>query len=301
MQPREKLVMADTNKLLAAARKRSNASSRVLTAVVGIPLVAWIVWVGGAWLVTVTVLLALIAMRELIIACRSARVPLVIECAYPLLLLVFFALLSGGGLWSHSATVVRPFDLLGPGLALCAVPIFLLTWAVLRYSAQPIGLVSVALTTLAVFYTALFAFLPLIAQLPGRGPWMIWLLLLGVWSGDTIAYYAGRAFGRTRLTPLSPGKTREGMAAGFMATIAVCVLIGWRAGWPLSHAATLGVLIGIAAPLGDLAESFWKRELGVKDLGSLLPGHGGVLDRCDSLLFAAPVVYMYDVWRNLTA
>jgi phosphatidate cytidylyltransferase len=290
--------MADTNKLLEAARKRGNASSRVLTAAVGIPLVALIIWVGGTLLMVVTLLLALIAMRELIVACRHARVPLVIEWTYPLLILVFFALLHAGGLWTHRETVVRPFALLGPGVALCAVPVILLTWAVLRYGSRPVGLVSVALTTLAVGYTSLFVFLPLTAQLPVRGLWMIWLLLLGVWTGDTVAYYAGRAFGRIKLTPLSPGKTREGMAAGFVATIAVCVLIGWRAGWPLSHAATLGILIGIAAPLGDLAESFWKREMGVKDLGSLLPGHGGVLDRCDSLLFAAPTVYMYDVWRH---
>jgi phosphatidate cytidylyltransferase len=261
--------------------------------------VALIIWVGGTLLVAVAVLLALIAMRELIVACRQAGVPLVIEWTYPLLLLVFFALLQAGALWSHSETVVRPFALFGPGLALCAVPLLLLMWAVLRYASHPVGLVSVALTTLAVFYTALFVFLPLTAQLPGRGPWMIWVLLLGVWTGDTAAYYAGRAFGRTKLTPLSPGKTREGMAAGFVATIAVCTLLSWRSGWGLSHGAVVGAVIGIMAPLGDLAESFWKRELGVKDLGSLLPGHGGVLDRCDSLLFAAPAVYFYDVWRHL--
>jgi phosphatidate cytidylyltransferase len=291
--------MSDTNEALEASRTRRNASTRVLTALVGIPLVALVIWIGGTLLVVVALLLAMIAMRELIVACRQAQIPLVVEWTYPLLLVVFFALLNAGALWSHRETVVRPFALLGPGFVLCAVPILLLAWAVLRYGSQAIGLISVALTTLAVFYTALFVFLPLTAQLPGRGAWMIWLLLLGVWAGDTVAYYAGRAFGRTRLTPLSPGKTREGMAAGFVATLAVCVLLSWRAGWALPHGATLGVLIGIAAPLGDLAESFWKRELGVKDLGTLLPGHGGVLDRCDSLLFAAPAVYMYDVWRHL--
>lgn len=293
--------MTDNNAALEASRSRRNASSRVLTAAVGIPLVALIIWLGGALLVAVTVLLAFIAMRELIVACRQARVPLVIEWTYPLQLFVFFALLNAGALWSHRDPIADPIALLGPGLALCGVPLFLLIWAVLRYSSQPVGLVSIALTTLAVFYTSFFVFLPLTAQLPGRGAWMIWLLLLGVWTGDTAAYYAGRTFGRTKLTPLSPGKTREGVAAGFVATIAVCMLLSWRAGWELSHGAVLGAIIGIMAPLGDLAESLWKRELGVKDLGSLLPGHGGVLDRCDSLLFAAPAVYIYDVWRHLVS
>jgi phosphatidate cytidylyltransferase len=155
------------------------------------------------------------------------------------------------------------------------------------------------MTCLAIFYTALFAFLPLLAQLPQRrGAWMIWLLLLGVWSGDTVAYYAGRKFGRHKLTPLSPGKRVEGALAGALATVIVCSAVAALAGGVLWYGTLLGAVIAVAAPLGDLVESFWKRELGVKDLGTLLPGHGGVLDRCDSLLFAAPVIYFLDIWRR---
>jgi phosphatidate cytidylyltransferase len=254
---------------------------------------------GGALLTAVALLLALLAMRELVVACRSAGLPLLVELSYPLLVFVFFVFMRAGGLWSHKETVVTRFALLGPALALCIVPLLLMAWAVVRYATRPVTLVGVSMTGLAIFYTALFAFLPLLAQLPQRrGTWMIWLLLLGVWSGDTAAYYAGRAFGRCKLTPLSPGKTLEGVLAGALATVIVCTAVAAVAGGVLWYGAVLGVLIAVAAPLGDLAESFWKRELGVKDLGTLLPGHGGVLDRCDSLLFAAPVVYLFEVWRQ---
>jgi phosphatidate cytidylyltransferase len=100
------------------------------------------------------------------------------------------------------------------------------------------------------------------------------------------------------LTPLSPGKSVEGALAGALATVIVCSAVAALAGGVLWYGTLLGAVIAVAAPLGDLVESFWKRELGVKDLGTLLPGHGGVLDRCDSLLFAAPVIYFLDIWRQ---
>ena len=134
---------------------------------------------------------------------------------------------------------------------------------------------------------------PFSSQGPELGPALLWLTLLAVWSGDTVAYFAGRKFGKEKLTPLSPGKTWEGAVAGLVATICVSVPVARLLDIEPRHGLALGVLIALAAPLGDLAESFWKRELGVKDLGGCLPGHGGVLDRCDSLLFAVFAVYLY--------
>lgn len=305
---------------VSGAASRSAGRSRIGTALVGIPLVALVVWQGGAWLVGVAAVLAFIAMRELIVAGRRHRTPLVIELAYPLLFVIFFALLRAGAAWSQlvemlgfyemspPATTERPpieagavaepvLALAAPAVAFLAVPLLLLIFAVWRYPARKnVSLPSVALTTLAIGYVALFAFLPLLREMP-RGLLLIWILLLGVWTGDTLAFYAGRAWGRAKLTPLSPGKTRAGVVAGFVATVAACTGSAALTSLEWQHGVALGALIGLAAPLGDLAESFWKRELEVKDMSNLLPGHGGVLDRCDSLLFAAPVVYLYALWQ----
>ena len=150
--------------------------------------------------------------------------------------------------------------------------------------------------------------------MPGGVGWTLAFLLL-VWSNDTAAYLAGRRFGRRPLAPaLSPKKTIEGAVAGSAMSIVLgglaTILAGMAAGpWPdafgplsdLSVAAglLLGLLVALLAPLGDLSKSFLKRESGVKDAGDVLPGHGGVLDRIDSLLFAAPAVYVV-AWLALT-
>ena len=265
-------------------------SPRVLTALIGIPIVALIVAVGGPLFFVVTLLLAFISLYELDGATRAAKTPLPSALAYPLLFIVMATPLLP---MSHNPVLAKEVMLWPalPGL----IVLLLLGWAVVLYpKPQRVTLVSVALTLLSVFYVGLFVFLPLLRGLP-QGNALMWLTLLSVWTGDTIAYYAGRAWGRVKLTPLSPGKTREGALTGLCGTIGMCALVARQTHLGLWHGIALGVLIGLVAPLGDLAESFWKRELGVKDLGSLLPGHGGVLDRCDSLLFAACMVYCYAI------
>ncbi len=136
------------------------------------------------------------------------------------------------------------------------------------------------------------------ALLSPLGPARAWILLLvlGVWSYDTGAYLVGRQVGRHRfLTHISPSKTLEGLAGGLVAT-SVVVLIGlWALGQPVWHAVVLGPVLGLAAQAGDLAESMLKRAAGAKDSSDLIPGHGGILDRIDSFLFAAPVVTLYVV------
>jgi phosphatidate cytidylyltransferase len=116
-----------------------------------------------------------------------------------------------------------------------------------------------------------------------------------IWAADIGAYVFGKFFGRTRLSNISPKKTVEGAIFGVTASIVVAIAGSWQlswAGWPLSGAA-LGLLIGIASLLGDLTESMMKRDAGVKDSGQLIPGHGGILDRADSYVFTAPLVYYF--------
>ena len=128
----------------------------------------------------------------------------------------------------------------------------------------------------------------------GFGTAVIWLVLVSIWASDTFAYFVGRAIGKRKVVPaISPNKTLEGFIGGFVG----CVLVGWIGsiclGLPLNFGYGIGIIIGVLAPLGDLFESKLKRQANKKDSGTLLPGHGGVLDRFDSLLFAAPLVLAY--------
>ncbi len=126
------------------------------------------------------------------------------------------------------------------------------------------------------------------------GAWLVMLTFFGTWACDTGAYFIGRAYGRTKLAPkLSPNKTIEGSIGGLACSIILTVVIGTIINLPPQHSLALGALFGILTQLGDLSESAIKRELGIKDFGAIVPGHGGILDRFDSILFTGPVAYYY--------
>lgn len=143
----------------------------------------------------------------------------------------------------------------------------------------------------------------LLRDQPGGVGWTLLLVSL-VWANDTVAYLGGRLMGHTPFFPeISPKKTTEGALAGTVGTLVMSLFVPTVVGWlapdttvlgrvPLWQLALVGLLVAVAAPAGDLAESFLKRQMGVKDAGQIIPGHGGVWDRIDSMLFAAPVVYL---------
>jgi phosphatidate cytidylyltransferase len=147
-----------------------------------------------------------------------------------------------------------------------------------------------------------------VSNLPLGGYWPDWtiphlpqgltatlLTFLCIWAADIGAYIIGKFFGKTRLSDISPKKTVEGAVFGVSASVAVAVVGAWYldwSSWPLTGL-SLGLLIGIASLLGDLTESMMKRDAGVKDSGQLIPGHGGILDRADSYVFTAPLVYYF--------
>lgn len=137
-------------------------------------------------------------------------------------------------------------------------------------------------------------------ELDGGIDWIL-LLVTVTWVGETSAYVAGSLIGRRKLAPtVSPKKTVEGAVAQVVASIAAAVVAHatFFDGLPLGHAIAVGALLGVVGQVGDLAESLMKRSVGTKDTAALIPGHGGILDRIDGLLFNAPVLFYYAAWTK---
>jgi phosphatidate cytidylyltransferase len=155
-------------------------------------------------------------------------------------------------------------------------------------------------TLLGLFYVPVPLFLLVWVCVQNGGPRQVLFALIVIWIGDTTAYFVGRSLGRRKLAPhVSPNKTWEGTVASFV----VALLVGFvSAGFSWDDVGymeltLLAAALNVAGQLGDLAESALKRSAGVKDSSHLIPGHGGVLDRIDALLFASPVLWYYWLWR----
>lgn len=154
-----------------------------------------------------------------------------------------------------------------------------------------------------VIYTALpFSFALGLPAFSGAGDFSleVFFLFVLIWSSDSFAYFTGRFFGKHKMAPkISPKKTWEGFAGGVILTLVFSFFVEryypeLRGNWMI-----VGFLVSVFAPLGDLVESQLKRSFGVKDSGNIIPGHGGILDRLDSFIICAPVVYLYFILENL--
>lgn len=201
-----------------------------------------------------------------------------------------------------------PGVLEGSGMLLMAVGIVLVAVAAFARPSPLEGVATWMATVFGALYVGLLAFVvrlghaaPVVpdgaplAALGGERGWIL-VLVLAVWAYDTGAFLVGRQFGRERfLTHISPSKTYAGLVGGVVATSVVVGVLLWGLGQSPLHAVLLGPLVALAAQAGDLAESMLKRAADAKDSGTLIPGHGGMLDRVDSFLFAAPVTTLYVV------
>lgn len=150
------------------------------------------------------------------------------------------------------------------------------------------------------FVTFFMSHLLFIREAP-HGSLLVLLLFFMIWVNDTAAYFTGKAIGKRKLYPeISPKKSVEGFAGGFIATIIASVIFSllFLPGFILLDSILIGILIGIIGPLGDLCESMFKRAYWVKDSGTIIPGHGGILDRLDSILLSSPIMYYFLVIRG---
>ncbi len=161
-------------------------------------------------------------------------------------------------------------------------------------------IVDVAITVFSLIYIPfMFSFMKLILVMP-QGRILVWLVFLGAFASDTFAYFIGTKFGKNKLCPdISPKKTVEGSIGGIFGVVLSYIILTYIANKYFAmnlgygYIIMAGIIAGIAGQFGDLAASAIKRYCKVKDFGNLIPGHGGILDRFDSILFVAPVVYMF--------
>jgi phosphatidate cytidylyltransferase len=265
---------------------------RLLTAALGVPLALLAVFKLPAWgffLVTATLLtgasweFARLA-RALAPAAPWPALPLAVPPAAAALWLSLAGTLPASGL--------APL-LLGAIAAIGVGTLVLLARTPEKEALIAIGALSFALPYFAVPIAAL-------VRIQQIDPWIFFLLLAIVWLGDSAAYYLGTRFGRHKLAPrVSPHKSWEGAIAGFATSVAATAV--WSL-WRLDRLALPLLLVGaataVAAQLGDLVQSLLKRGAGVKDSGGLLPGHGGLWDRTDAMLFAAPAFLLLLRWSG---
>ena len=259
---------------------------RILTALVGVPLLIAAIWAGFPWLTIVVAAVALLGLREFYRMMPGPGSP---------------ALLSVGALWTTLFIVTgqlidRSYDyglyvLLGAGLLAALPPLFLnrtregvfITWALAVGGPIYVGF--------------LLAHAVMLRELDdGADSSRNWLLfaVLVTFATDTGAFATGRLLGRHRMVPsISPNKTWEGAVGGWTWAVAVALALGvlLELSAPLWQAALMGAALGVVAQFGDLVESKFKRATGAKDTGTILPGHGGILDRLDSIVFTLPLVY----------
>lgn len=281
--------------------KASSLAQRIGSALVLLPIVITIIW-WSPWAVTASVAaLIVVGLSELYgafahLADPSERYQLSLPLGAILALSFFFAMI---------AERLRGLPLTVPVLTLAII--MSLIMALRHHARQPV-LIEWALGLGASLYIGVLAahivfmrlietpLLPGLLSNLGLSSGAAWLFLACVitWLQDAMAYFVGKRWGHTKMAPvLSPNKTWEGAAGGLAGAVIGSLATVWLCGLPLNAllAIMLGVVGGIVGPLGDLTESMIKRHAGLKDVGHLIPGHGGLLDRVDALLFATPVVY----------
>ncbi|MFC1934025.1 phosphatidate cytidylyltransferase [Chloroflexota bacterium] len=271
---------------------------RVLTALCGIPLLIITVWFDRPlpWFTVLLAIWGLLAILEFYRLVAASNVP---PLTYFGLIWTLFFILSRN---SDFLSILEPhFDLnlLTPLLLTSAVLLSLLG-SLLRAKKEE-AFIGWAWTVAGILYVGwLLSYLVALRDLEDGRNW-VFFALFTTFASDSTAFFTGRALGRHHLAPqISPGKTWEGAIGGILGAIIISLFfilptpLNLHLGW--GQVILLGLLVSISGQLGDLVGSLFKRNMGVKESGRLIPGHGGILDRMDSIVFAGVVVYYYVVW-----
>jgi phosphatidate cytidylyltransferase len=257
----------------------SALTSRILVVVGLLPVVIGVAYLGGWWLLVLGLVAGLLALHELYTMARELR-PLVIA-GYMGFALGLLGLQLGGLSW-----MVGGF-----------LSTFLFSFVFFGLSdVRPSATASFGVTLLGVAWVGSgLGFLILVRDIPDHGFWAVMAVLFTVFAADTGAFFVGRAIGRHKMAPaISPGKSWEGFVGGTLAAMITAFLILYQDRdqfLAIPELLVLGAAIALAAVFGDLFESAVKRDLGTKDSGRILGGHGGMLDRLDALLWAGPAAY----------
>ncbi len=267
---------------------RSNLALRIASAIVLFPLAVWVTWLGGLPFAALAGAAAAVAAGELIAMFGALGVAeifgILVAAATP----VAAQLVDGPQLWPAWGSA-----------ALAGAVVVLLSAFLFRR--QPVETIPPRIATVSfswLYIGLLLSTLVGLRRVDAHGASWVVLAFVVTWANDTFAYFAGRAFGRHRmLERISPKKTWEGFAGGAVGSIAGALVTRWLLPGLDLLSVPAAVLLGaggaVLGPLGDFCESLVKRAAGVKDSGKLIPGHGGILDRIDALLFVAPWVYVW--------
>lgn len=255
------------------------SDNRYLGALMIAPFIIFI-FLGGPWLKGFTIVLSAFGLYEFYNALKQKQFNPISIVGYVLLAIFYIT--------KNDFEALMFLVIIATFILLC-VPIINLKYT----------FIDVAITLLGFIYVAvLFSFIPLV-NTKAHGAYLVWLIFIGSWLADTSAYYAGKNFGKRKLCPeVSPKKTVEGSIGGFLGSAIGCGVFGiivssFVPEVAIIHYFLIGALCGVMGQFGDLVASSVKRYVGIKDYSNLIPGHGGILDRFDSILFNATVVFYY--------
>lgn len=259
-----------------------NMNNRYIGALFLLPIIIFL-FLGGVYLKYITLLLSILGLYEFYKVVRLKGICPTAIIGYLLTISYYFIL--GKSLNPKIFT----FLILVCILILLCIPIFNTKY----------NFIDAAVTVLGFIYIPVFFSFIYLVDIKVNGNKLVWLIFFSSWGCDTMAYYIGKYFGKTKLCPeVSPKKTVEGAIGGFIGSVIVCTIIGYiftlqGLSVNIINYIIIGAFCGILGQFGDLVASSIKRYCNVKDYSNLIPGHGGILDRFDSILFASVVVYYY--------
>ncbi len=253
--------------------------TRILSAIIMLPLLA-VVFFGGRVLLIACFVIGLMGVREFYHGFKSLNIK-------PSFMVANIGIL---GLYAINMFAPEQYNY----YLLWFVAVIIMSLLTL-FDIEHKELADAMATLTGIFYVVFLSFHVTLVEQTGEYGILVWLILLTAFGTDIMAYFTGFAIGKHKLAPkISPKKTIEGSIGGILGSVLLCGLFGYFV-IPrlLIHCIIIGVLGGVVSQFGDLTASIFKRKMGIKDYGNLIPGHGGILDRFDSVLFTAPMVYYY--------